>query len=129
MRGLKQPSVAMLTASYAAPELFSKLHEVRVNCTEEEKKIDVYAFAIVTLEILLRRSAWSTVDVNASEIMDTVIRGGRPAIQENVVTRLADADCAFLVDLIKRSWDALPKARPTFQQLHESLKQRRLWDQ
>ena len=57
MRGLEQPAIAALTVPYAAPELIAKSKQLRISCNEMDKKIDVYAFAITLLEVIIRQPA------------------------------------------------------------------------
>ena len=87
VRGLELPGQGGMTIAYAAPEYLRNAHHPRLRA---RKPIDVYAFGITLLEMLLRRSAWSHLaHIAQSQLVLFVASGVRPEIPQGLVDTLA----------------------------------------
>ena len=88
-----------------------------ITCQESHKKVDVYAFAISALEVLLRRRAWE--NNGSKEIEIAVQQGLRPNLPDKIENQ--DKISATLVNIIKSGWSEDPANRPTMQQILDKL--------
>lgn len=88
-----------------APELLTS------SCYNE--KVDVYAFGIMLNEIVSRRVPFEGMTVQ--QIQDAVRRGERPVIVPHCHRKL--------VEVIERCWCTESSTRPSFQDVHDMLKE------
>lgn len=104
-------NIAGLSILYASPEAFARI-AVR-NLTpdpEEEKKTDVYSFAIIVYEVLFRTRAW---DREQPDNVQYLVRSGkRPPCNRLEIAR--DPYLSMIYDLMVEAWDQDPARRPGF---------------
>uniref|UniRef100_A0A6Q2YLM5 Guanylate cyclase n=1 Tax=Esox lucius TaxID=8010 RepID=A0A6Q2YLM5_ESOLU len=74
---------------------------------------DVYSFAIIIQEVILRSAPYAMMDMPAKEIIDRV-RCPPPLCRPCVNLEEAPLEC---ITLMKESWDEKPERRPTFQEI------------
>ena len=94
-----------VTIYYAAPELCDE--DVTYN-----EKIDVYSFGMTLYEIVTGKLALR--HLNQMQVPAFIIRGKRPEIPKGVLP--------FTRDLIKACWSQDPSERPSFEEIHNYLK-------
>jgi len=109
-----------LSPRYTAPEVFLRLKSRTQASSEEEKKGDVYSFAIVVWEMLTRKKPWD--NCKTSDEVENLVRQGKreeipttPLKKTNSsggVTHLQYFDT--LTALVKRCWSQNPADRPHF---------------
>ena len=85
--------------------------------SEEDKKIDVYAYAITLYEIATRMDAWD--GIKADDIQNQVIKGHRPEF--NDLYRGLFSSVSGFTTMIEECWDEVPKNRPTFEEIELRL--------
>jgi mitogen-activated protein kinase kinase kinase 11 len=96
-----------LTISISPPE-------VLINPTAPRgPAVDVYAFAIVMLEMVTGQAAYR--GMRRHEVEQVVLRGDRPPIPENVPLAVQD--------LIQQCWAQSPVRRPSFAQVVDWLEE------
>ena len=110
---LTNPGVVGLTPAYAAPELYDR---VRGITAPSDAAIDVFAFAITLLEMLIRKQPWKSQGVDKSEIQILVYAGKRPQIDPEVRQNEPE-----LVGLIEACWSHNPMHRPAFSDIYNKL--------
>lgn len=93
------------TPQYMAPELLTN------SCYNQ--KVDVYAFGIMLNEMISRRVPFEGMTVQ--QIRDAVPRGERPSIAHHCHRKL--------VEVIEKCWCAESSSRPSFQEVHELVKE------
>jgi len=92
------------TPGYMAPELLAR--------GEYSGKVDVYAFAILLLELYIQKDPFSFLK-KVWDLPDIILRGNRPEIP---------ADCPpDFSAIITACWAHLPESRPSFPDLVEAL--------
>ena len=87
--------------------------------TELSKKVDVYDFGIVLLELLTRKKLWrdeSDSALSVKEISARVVRGERPTIPEFLQDQHSS-----LTKIIQQCWRQDPLNRPSFDEIPKSL--------
>ena len=85
--------------------------------SEEDKKIDVYAWAITMFETITRNNAWESSDFET--VRKKVLVGERPQFTDQV---LADhGGISWLVNLIKEAWLDDPERRPSFESIFQTI--------
>ena len=52
-----------------------KLYTHRIECFEYDKKIDVYAYAMILYEIITGHIPWSKETTDAKEIQNLIVQG------------------------------------------------------
>ena len=87
-----------------------------VNCEEVHKKVDVYAYGISLLEIVLRRRAWESR--TGKQIEEEVLQGERPMLPSED----GDPFIAKMYKIIRSAWDENPLDRPTMHSILQDLK-------
>ncbi|OWA52171.1 Atrial natriuretic peptide receptor 2 [Hypsibius exemplaris] len=80
---------------------------------------DVFAFAIILQEIILRESPYFLNNFSAEEIVTKVKRGERPIFRPIVQDAFVQDEIMFLM---KSSWAEDPVERPKFAQIRASLR-------
>ncbi|XP_055354563.1 atrial natriuretic peptide receptor 1-like [Paramacrobiotus metropolitanus] len=108
---------------WRAPEL------LRVRMPPEgTQKGDVYSFAIVLQQVILRSPPYRNNnipktggdDFSSRDIIMEVKRGSNPPLRP----RVPNSSCpTALLDILERCWDEMPSVRPTFQRLRENFAQ------
>lgn len=97
------------TLTYIAPELFCST-SARGSYNET---VDVYSFGLMLYEAVMRRRAWENIRFYHS-MKETLSRKERPSIPD---------DCpAEYAELIRKCWDDVPTARPSFTTIESTLK-------
>lgn len=86
--------------------------------TEQDKSIDVYAYAITMYECITRNNAWP--GMKAPEIFQNVIVGRRPEIPEDTINEFSSS-CPQLLETIQRSWSHQAHERPSFMEIRNAL--------
>jgi len=90
----------LMTPGYMAPELYSlSFNSLPI---KQSNASDIYAFAILSYELICNRPAWQNVSMS---LMDSVRHGLRPAFPQGVDK--------ILENLIKECWHENPESRPT----------------
>jgi serine/threonine protein kinase len=89
---------------YMAPEMYDDV--------EYTQAVDIYSFALVLFEILVRRPVFSP-SLTAPVLMRKVVSGERPLIPESVHPELRS--------IIERGWGIDPGSRRTFDDIFASL--------
>ena len=84
---------------------------------EEDKKIDVYAWAVTIFEVIERRNAWDHAEFEV--ISSSVKSGSRP--QFNAETRKKYDSLKYLFDLVQVAWSQNPYERPEFDSIRSQL--------
>jgi serine/threonine protein kinase len=102
---LLSSSSTALSVWYSPPELLDN------RSTRKTAAGDVYAFAMVLLEIFTGQDPYGVAEYQA--VLHIVLSGGRPKVSDRV-----PPGCAAL---IRRCWDHDPEARPTFTEVVEAL--------
>ena len=120
--GLAIPTTVGLTIKYTAPEIFDQVKDgvsSRLN-KEEDKKVDVYAYAVTMYEVVFRKEPYQG-ESDFAQIMFKVKAGIRPPI----VPDIENSFKAFpqLLGSIKNGWASSPDARPSFDEIRKGLKQ------
>jgi len=94
-------NIFAMSTRYAAPEVFAKqgLPNVVID-PEEEKKIDIYSFAICVWEILTQQIPWGSI--KNDEIRQKVCTGERPQISAS------DNVHEQMIELITSCWNQNP---------------------
>ena len=100
-----------------------KLDQLRQECCEADKMIDVYAFGITLLEIMTRQPAWGK-GILAKAIMLNVHAGQRPTVPTDTVETFAKDYLAFVLDILHASWRQDATLRPTFAELVKAFESR-----
>lgn len=80
--------------------------------TVDDKKVDVYAYAMTVWELLSRRRNWFGERLALADIQAKVMRGRRPDIEEALRSSHPD-----LVAIIEVAWRYSPHQRPTFEDI------------
>ena len=96
------------TLAYTAPELFGEDDIDGGTEPEFTKVCDVYAFGMVTWEIITREVPWA--DKLDRQIINALVRELRPRMSEEQAE-------GFMGKLAVRCWAQAPEARPTFTEL------------
>lgn len=106
-KNLEQSISCCGTPLYMAPEI-----SMDSNFTNS---VDVYAFAIMAYEIITLRPPYALKgNENPFNIMNKVVQGARPVIQEGDMSPL-------LQDLLERCWSSNPNDRLTFREISTLL--------
>lgn len=109
-----------VSVRYAAPEVFSR--EFLPNATldaEDEKKTDVYSFAVCLYEMFAREVPWG--ETTKEEIQRRVGMGERPGIPMLDDKGGDKAIQRAIIDMINLCWDQNPHFRPSFKFLLEKI--------
>ena len=114
VKGLNIPKAGGVTFAYLAPEMFADVKKQRLNCCEEHKKVDVYAYALVLFQIATRDMIWK--GMNSSAIKDAVLAGKRPDFPTHILES-TDPIIVVIQDLIKGCWEQSPADRPSFAEI------------
>jgi len=103
-----EPTRKMMgTSKWIAPEVVHILPSQRIDW----RKADAYSFGITCSEILTGEFPYSTV--KATEVCEKVRGGLRPALPP---------ECpSYLSKFLKRCWHEIPKERPCFEEIVETL--------
>jgi serine/threonine protein kinase len=120
VRGMTTPENVGITIRYSAPEVLSLYRgnlKPKRFCTEEDKKIDVYAFAITLYEITFRKSAWPRMDNH--DLFELVCRGERPIIDTAMIYKLCKI--GSVLKSIRSGWDQTASLRPSFEEIYQNL--------
>ena len=113
------PVDAGTTPAYTAPEFVLRLNASRKRpVQEQDKAIDVYAYAITMFECIARNNAWP--GMKAQEIFQNVIVGRRPEFSPEVMTIFTGAT-PNLMGTIQKSWSHQVSERPSFMDIRNSL--------
>ena len=120
---------------YAAPEVLKHMMSVRSNSAitngqtatnlneDIVKARDVYAFSMVSYEVINRNQPWSRKK-SSQEIVQRVLDGERPECTPEVVEkRKIDRKLASLCDLMEQCWADDPNARLQMKWIVEILDQ------
>ncbi|XP_055340566.1 atrial natriuretic peptide receptor 1-like [Paramacrobiotus metropolitanus] len=87
------------------------------------QKGDVYSFAIILQQIILRSGPYRMPDDNLElsdeEILHEIIANNIPPVRPRVPRSACSNE---LYELMERCWDEAPLARPTFQKMREKLR-------
>jgi serine/threonine protein kinase len=113
---LKLREIGGFSPRYAAPEVLSSFRLQTSTDPEVDKKSDVYSFAIIIWELLVRKIPWD--GYNGEQIEQNVRAGMRPDVPKNDDT---DQARTILIDLMQACWQDAPATRPSFQQIHSKL--------
>ncbi|XP_015281516.1 PREDICTED: retinal guanylyl cyclase 2, partial [Gekko japonicus] len=81
-------------------------------------KADVYSFAIVVQEVVLRGPPYCTSQVSAEEILRK-LKKSPPLFRPNVPLDSAPLEC---IQLMKQCWAEVPDRRPSFDEIFEQFK-------
>lgn len=113
--GFHAPDNLEYTVRYTAPEVFRRLLMQTTSrpCTEFDKKIDVYSFAITIYELVTLEKGFQGLSTN--EIMQGVLNGLRPSWPERIQN---DKTYDTVIDLVNRSWVEDSSLRPTFDSMN-----------
>ncbi|KAK6181613.1 hypothetical protein SNE40_009435 [Patella caerulea] len=100
---------------WTAPEILrDPMTHIRGN-----KKGDVYSFAIILQEIILRTGPYGNEATDPDEIIERIIAGECPPYRPNVPPGLvADA----ITDIMRSCWEENPLQRPPFSVIGENLR-------
>ena len=112
--GLKMPKSLGVTISHLAPEIFHIFSAAKINCIEEHKKADIYAFGLVVYGVLCRCSVWK--GLKDAEIRSIVSSGNRPNFPESVQNS-TDTIIMNLIELAKACWSQNPADRPSIAEI------------
>ncbi|KAJ8394689.1 hypothetical protein AAFF_G00042890 [Aldrovandia affinis] len=99
---------------WTAPELLRHF-EISMKGTY---KGDVYSFAIILQEVVVRGPPYCMLDLPAEEIIRKV-RKPPPMCRPNVAPDQAPLEC---IQLMKQCWSEQPDRRPTFEQIFDKFK-------
>ena len=103
---------------YTAPEAFARLAaRVLTPNIEEDKKTDVYSFAIICYETMMRKKSWSETD--PSQVEHLVRSGQRPPYNPEAMSK--DPHYSMISGIMMASWNQEYMRRPSFQQIHDKL--------
>ena len=84
-----------------------------MECLEEHKKVDVYAFGITLYEMITRTRAWPPL--NGNELTLKIIKGERPMFSKDLIDNaLTDKTLPNLVQTASISCNEAPDIRPSF---------------
>ncbi|XP_042913598.1 atrial natriuretic peptide receptor 1 [Parasteatoda tepidariorum] len=101
---------------WTAPELL-RMHNPPLEGTQ---KGDVYSFAIIAHEIVVRQGVFFTItDISPKEIIENVTYGMKPPYRP--VLELENCDDG-MIQVIKRCWSEEPVDRPDFQTLKSIIR-------
>ena len=108
----QRENITGFTAAYAAPEVYGPVLASNM-VSEVDKKVDVFAYAISTYELLHRKNPWSCIEgtesgdakaryPSAEDIKRFILSGLRPKLD-------GENECAFpkIVNVIVRGWDKM----------------------
>ncbi|OQV12261.1 Atrial natriuretic peptide receptor 1 [Hypsibius exemplaris] len=103
---------------WRAPELLRQVMPV-----EGTQKGDVYSFAIILQQLILRSGPFELpndpLELSNRELLQEVIAANIPPVRP----RVPRASCSNeLYDLMERCWEEVPVERPTFPKIKERLK-------
>lgn len=102
---------------YTSPEVFSRLALRNFNPeVEEEKKADVYSFAIIAFECLNKKKAWE--DIHPNDIESYVRSGNRPECNPDLQK---DKIRKEIYDIMVAAWSGEPSKRPSFDEIRDKL--------
>ena len=114
--GFEAPERLEFTCRYTPPEVFQRM---RINdsfsgrpSTENDKSIDVYAFAITMFEVITREKSYK--GMTADQIIELILAGNRPDWPIDI---RVNASYAALLELVQDCWAASPTSRPKFDQI------------
>ncbi|KAJ6664832.1 hypothetical protein lerEdw1_005804 [Lerista edwardsae] len=99
---------------WTAPELLRD----SAMCVKGTLQGDVYSFAIVCQEVVLRGPPYCTSEVSAEEILRK-LRKPPPLFRPSVSPEYAPLEC---IQLMKQCWAEVPNRRPTFDEIFEQFK-------
>jgi hypothetical protein len=103
---------------WKAPEL------LREKPTLSTPKADVYAFAIILVEIYGRKGPYGLSDLDPTEIVGRVEAGEHPPFRPDLsfLDDQASQCPEFVRTLIRECWEEVPENRPSFRTVRERLK-------
>ncbi|XP_069739389.1 retinal guanylyl cyclase 2 isoform X4 [Phaenicophaeus curvirostris] len=81
-------------------------------------KGDIYSFAIILQEVVVRGPPYSMSDLSAEEIIKKV-KKPPPLCRPNIVPELAPLEC---IQVMKQCWGEAPERRPTFEEVFYKFK-------
>lgn len=97
-----------MTPSYMAPELFPS--SMNSSPVQPSKASDIYAFGVLSYEVICSRPAWQNVSMS---LLESVCNNFRPSFPQGVDEALEG--------LIKQCWHQLPPSRPQAAAVLEAL--------
>jgi serine/threonine-protein kinase len=93
------------TPLYMAPEMYAQ--------GDYTTAIDVYSFALILYELLVRRPVFPT-KIGPYALMRQVMGGVRPALPADMNPTVSR--------IIRRGWSVIPEKRPPFEQIFDLLR-------
>ena len=90
-----------------------------VKTTETDKCSDVFAYAVLLWELLLRRRPWTRSDgskIPAAAVRKKVLEGGRLPVTESL-----QRDFPEFSELLGMCWKTEPTDRPSFHEIKEFI--------
>ncbi|NWR73898.1 GUC2F cyclase, partial [Centropus unirufus] len=81
-------------------------------------KGDIYSFAIILQEVVVRGPPYCMSDLSAEEIIRKV-KKPPPLCRPNIVPELAPLEC---IQVMKQCWGEAPERRPTFEEVFHKFK-------
>jgi len=105
-----------ISPRYTAPEVFSRMKSKEVATGEEEKKSDIFSFAIIVWELLTRKKPWANC-ATIEEIESNVSQGKREQLPQTFGNDYLEK----LIQVVQQSWLQNPDERPSFQKIKAFL--------
>ncbi|NXN93297.1 GUC2F cyclase, partial [Rhinopomastus cyanomelas] len=99
---------------WTAPELLREPQP----CRKGTFKGDIYSFAIILQEVVVRGPPYCTSELSAEEIIKKV-KKPPPLCRPNVAPELAPLEC---IQVMKQCWGEAPERRPTFEEVFHKFK-------
>ncbi|KAM9203421.1 retinal guanylyl cyclase 2 [Mergus octosetaceus] len=81
-------------------------------------KGDIYSFAIILQEVVVRGPPYCTSDLSAEEIIKKV-KKPPPLCRPNIAPEMAPLEC---IQVMKQCWGEAPERRPTFEEIFHKFK-------
>uniref|UniRef100_A0A8B9CBS1 Guanylate cyclase n=1 Tax=Anser brachyrhynchus TaxID=132585 RepID=A0A8B9CBS1_9AVES len=81
-------------------------------------KGDIYSFAIILQEVVVRGPPYCTSDLSAEEIIKKV-KKPPPLCRPNIAPEMAPLEC---IQVMKQCWGEAPERRPTFEEVFHKFK-------
>ena len=104
---------------YASPEAFNRLKSRTVPDAEEDKASDVYAFAVITWELMERKVPWGRLK---NDEIQSLVCGGVPLEISPHFRNHEDKLWTIAIKLIEACWNQKPHSRPKFRDIGEKLR-------